>query len=239
MDHGSEFYFRERARFLRRLALVVLGVSVVAGLPFLLYGVVPKPEQERVRVFLDRTPVHFGFEGPEEYVERVNLTDVKIGERGAESPRMVTPVIVPSARRGGRGRPTAPADVPQFSDVVPELPVGEGSSEADLMARAQRRAGSTPVFRSQDLIIDEIIRPHYPDLALAQGIEGKVAYMALIDTLGHVESVELIDGVEGGILEQAAEAAVRQTRFRPFRKGGVTREVYALFRYNFHITNNQ
>ncbi len=235
MDHGTEGYFSERDRFRRRLAATVLAVSLLVALPFLLIGLLPRAQRERVKAFLDRAPVHFGFEGAEKYVERMNLDLLETSELGIQHPRAVAPVIIPEAHRGGGEPATARPDAKEFKQVVRELPAGEGSSEADIMARALRRAGSTPVFRSEQLVIETLVKPEYPEEAKALGIEGLVAVMALIDTLGQVARVELVTGKAGGVLERAAEEAVRRARFRPYRPAGTTLEVYAVFRFSFRL----
>jgi TonB family protein len=235
MDHGTQAFFLERSRFRRRLALMVLTVSLVAYLPFAIVPLLPRAQRERVRVFLDQTPVHFGFEGPEQTVERMNLEAPLDVEFRRHLPRAMNTVIVPEAHKGGGELANAPSDARAFSDVVSDLPEGPGRSEADLMARAMAKAGSTPVFRSEQLIIEYMVRPDYPEEARAQLLEGRVAIMALIDTTGQVADVELMVGEPGGLLERAAEVAVRQTRFRPYRPDGVVRQVYALFRYAFRL----
>lgn len=235
MDHGIQAYYSELSRFRRRLTLLVLTVSVVASLPMIVFPLLPREERERVRVFLDRTPVHFGFEGPEEMVERMNLDSPISVEYRRHLPTAMNAVIVPEAHRGGGELGAVPAEPQAFSRVAIDLPPGEGRSEADLMARAIAKAGSTPVFRSEQLIIEYLVRPEYPVEARARQLEGRVAMMALIDTTGSVASVELMIGEPGGLLERAAESAVRQTRFRPYRPDGITRQVYAVFRYAFHL----
>lgn len=235
MDHGTLEFFLERSRFRRRLTLTVLGVSALALLPFVTLAVLPRAERERVRVFLDRTPVHFGFEGPEEIVERMNLDARADDLFRRHIPSALHTVIIPETRKGGGEAPTAAPDAERFTEVVRDLPTGEGASEADIMARAIRRAGSTPVFRSEQLVIETLVRPDYPLEVRERGIEGRVALMALIDTTGQVASVELVTGEPGGVLEALAETAIRQTRFRPYRPDGVVREVYAVFRYAFRL----
>lgn len=235
MVHGTQAFFLERSRFLRRLALLVMSVSVVAASPLVILPLLPPEQQERVRVFLDRTPVHFGFEGPEQYVERINLEAPLDVEFRRHLPRAMNTVIVPEAHKGGGGFATADADARAFADVVLDLPPGEGRSEADLMARAMARAGATPVFRSEQLVIERLVKPEYPEEARAMSLEGRVAILALIDTTGQVTMTELMTGEPGGLLERAAEIAVRQTRFRPYRPDGVVRQVYALFRYAFRM----
>ena len=235
MDHGTEAYFLERTRFHRRLAVVVLLVSAVLASPFGINGLLPRPIRERVRVLVDRESVLFGFAGPEQHLERVTLDPSDESSSGARHPIAIRTIVIPETHRGGGERPTASPDAERFSQVVHRLPIGTGASTEDIMARAMMRAGSTPVFRSEELVIESLVKPEYPEEARALGIEGRVALMALIDTLGQVADVELVTGEAGGVLELAAESAVRQARFKPYRPGGVSRQVYAVFRFAFRL----
>jgi TonB family protein len=235
MRHGIQGYLTEQSRFRRRLTALIIAASLLYSLPFVLLLLLPGPQQQRVRVFIDRTPVHFGFEGPEQYLERVNLNVRVAGEEGREKPSMVAPVIVPASRRGGRQEANASADAAHFAEVLRELPAGAGNAEDDVMARAESRAGGMPVFRSEQLVILRMVQPEYPEEARRMGLTGKVVFLARVDTLGTITEVELLTGIEGGLLEKAAEVAVRQTRLRPFRSDGVVREVYAVFPYLFTL----
>ncbi|HTK31499.1 MAG TPA: energy transducer TonB [Candidatus Saccharimonadaceae bacterium] len=230
MIHGSHEYFAERARFERRVSFLTLGLSLLGYA--LLFLLTRSPIGESLR----RTDVleHFGFEGPERFVERVELQSSG-GVFGA-SAIPLNAVAVPDARRGGqRGRST-----PHAEHAPPKRPSGfEGPGDApnDLLARALRRAGNTPVFQSEELVVEQLVRPVYPEEARDRGIEGHVALMALVDTLGRVVDVELVNGEDSGLLERASAEAVWRCRFRPYRVGGVPREVYAVFRFAFRLTD--
>jgi TonB family protein len=230
MDHGLQAFFLERARFRRRLALIIVAVSAAFAAPYLLTlaPAARAPMQQAVD-----EAMRFGFEGPELYVRRIELQVYGSGTR-TTGPEPVRPVIVPEGRRGGGGRATAEDDG-RFREVVRPGPTGPGQSDADIMARALLRAGDMPVFRSEELVIEHLVRPAYPDAARDLGLEGRVVIMALVDTFGTVGEAELMGGDPDGPLEQAALAAVRATRFRPFIVRGQRRSVWAVFRFVFRL----
>jgi TonB family protein len=230
MIHGSQEYFLECARFERRLSLLTLALSVVLLCALALFAASPFARR------LNETDVleHFGFEGPERFVRRIELQ--ADGDALGATRLPLHAIAIPEAHRGGRrGRADSHA---QNAAPAPHrgLP-GPGDAAAELMARALRRAGDTPVFQSEELIIEQLVRPVYPEEARDRGIEGRVALMALVDTLGRVVNVDLVSGEEGGALERASAEAVWRCRFRPYRVSGAAREVYAVFRFAFRLTD--
>ena len=94
---------------------------------------------------------------------------------------------------------------------------------------------SVPLVQSSQLVIESLDEPEYPEQLHQQGIEGRVAVMALIDTTGHVADVSVVEPSGHEAFEQAAVTVVRQAKFRPYRQDGATQEVYALIRYRFRI----
>jgi len=224
MVHGVTGYFLERARFERRISLLMVAVSMVS------LGLLGLGHAPIVQNALTRT-VRFGYEGPEQYVHRITIRQYQgsrpvLSDLGQVSPRM--------ERRGGAqdaihharaGLPTPLARV-----------IGPGSSDRDLVVRSVGRSANVPVVRSQDLVIDRLVRPLYPATLLEQNIEGKVMVQALIDTVGKVIDVQIMASTGERLFERAAEDAVWQCRFRPFRPAGESpTEVYAVFRFVFSI----
>jgi TonB family protein len=224
MVHGVTGYFLERARFERRLSMLMVAVSMVS---LGLLGLAHTPIAQNI---LTRT-VRFGYEGPEQYVRRITIRQYQgsrpvLSDLGQVSPRM--------ERRGGAqdamhrahsGQPTPLARV-----------IGPGSSDRDLVVRSVGRSANVPVVRSEDLVIDRLVRPLYPTTLLEQNIEGKVMVQALVDTVGKVIDVQIMASTGERLFERAAEDAVWQCRFRPFRPAGESpTEVYAVFRFVFSI----
>lgn len=59
------------------------------------------------------------------------------------------------------------------------------------------------------------VSPEYPKLAREAGIEGMVVVTLVIDTLGLVESAEVLNSSGSSVLDEAALVAARQMRFSP------------------------
>jgi len=225
MVHGVSGYFLERARFERRVALLTALVSLIA------LGLLGLGHTKIVRTMATRT-VRFGYEGPDQYVRRISLRQLEgpstaLSDLGAISPRYERKGGASATQRKNGGRPTPISNV-----------TGPGSSNRDLIARAVMRSANVPVVRSEDLVIDRLVKPSYPEILLAQNIEGKVMVQALVDTVGKVIEVQIMASTGEHLFERAAEDAVWQCRFRPFRPAGESpSEVYAVFRFVFSIYN--
>jgi len=114
-------------------------------------------------------------------------------------------------------------------------PPGPGDSEVTLLAEARARMASVPLVQSSELVIESMVQPEYPEQLHLQGIEGRVAIMALIDTTGRVADVSIVSGSGHEQFEESAMLAVRQSKFRPYRSEGAPQEVYALIRYRFRL----
>jgi TonB family protein len=224
MVHGIAGYFIERASCARRVALLTLGLSMLGGAG--LFGVSQTPV---FRHNSHRLPSRFGVEGPEQYVRRIDLEQER--GHGAALSSIGLIEMKPDYERGGAPRHTR-ARVGQ-----PEpRPVHDGSAGgAGSTMRSVSRLAGVPVFQSEELIIERLVKPDYPPLLLAREVEGKVTVQALVDTVGQVVDVQVLASTGETQFEQAARDAVLQCRFRPYRRGGEPSEVYAVFRFSFRI----
>jgi protein TonB len=77
------------------------------------------------------------------------------------------------------------------------------------------------------------VAPVYPPLAKQAGIQGAVAFKAIIATDGTVKSLELVHGHP--LLVPAAQAAVKQWRYEPAVLNGVPVEVVTQIEVNFTL----
>jgi TonB family protein len=224
MNHGIQEFFLERARCRRRVSTI----SVFLGL--LLLMTLGAPRLPVIGPILQKIPIlRFGFEGPNRYVRLVQI------EADPGAPLIDIGRVQPvSSRRGGTGNPTPSKSVSNVRRKRNRLR-GPGDESHDLIARALSNQARVPIFQSDELIIDRLVRPTYPEDARDRGIEGKVAVLARVDTAGQVIEVEVMGGSGEAQLDHAAEQAVRQCRFRPYRVNGAAREVYAVFRFAFRI----
>jgi len=228
MEHGTEAYFIERARVARRIAVLNIGVSAVV-LGALLLMQLPFAQRALRRPQILR----FGFEGPPRYVE---LVQVEASPGFAAPLRDVGRVRTHSSRAGsGEGAlvPSPQADRPH-ERRGPAME-GLGESGNDLLSRALAEEGRVPIFQSDELVIEQLVRPQYPEDARNRGIEGRVAVLARVDTLGQVVEAEVMNASGELQLDAASREAVLQCRFRPYRVDGEPREVYAVFRFAFRI----
>jgi TonB family protein len=227
MSHGIREFFLERARCRMRVSVlcVSVGLSVLAVM-----GISQIP---LVRRGIAQLPIlRFGVAGEPRYVPLVRLE----AEPGQDEPLLHVGEVLPVREGGGTGRGdvTVSRSLPQPGRTGPRVR-GPGEAAQSLVARAIAGQGRVPIFQSDELIIEQLVRPEYPEDARQRGIEGKVAVLALVDTAGAVVEAQVMTASGEAQLDRAAEVAVRQCRFRPYRVGGETREVYAVFRFAFRI----
>jgi TonB family protein len=223
MVHGTVGYFHERARCARRSSLITLGLSIV------LLGLMVFPATRKGARRLANDTVRFGFEGPEQYVRRITLE-----HRGQASTLSDVGQLALSAK-GQKGGAASPSRATVGQPRPRRRFEGSGDADADFAARSVTRMAGVPVFQSEELVIDRLVKPTYPPSLLEQNVEGKVTLQALVDTVGNVIEVQLVNSTGEALFEKAAEEAVWLCRFRPYRAGGEASEVYAVFRFSFRI----
>lgn len=225
MLYGSEQHFTEIARFERRLSLMIAGVAVA------LLGVLVLASQPGLRRRLPLNAQRFGFEGHDRYVQRILLET--LGPLRLDVGREMSLVRQQAVRGGLHTRPHShePLAQPETRARRP----GPGESAEDLLTRAREIYRSAPVVQSEDLVIERLVKPQYPEDARNRNIEGRVAVVALVDTTGSVAQVDVIGSTGERQLEKAATEAVWQCRFRPYRVNGEVQQVYAMFRFAFRI----
>jgi protein TonB len=78
------------------------------------------------------------------------------------------------------------------------------------------------------------IRPIYPAIARAAGISGKVIVEAIISRAGTIESLRIVSGPP--LLREAALAAIRAARYRPYLLNGEPTEVETTISVNFTLS---
>lgn len=228
MMYGVQNFFTERRRAARRVAVIAMGLAI-AGVAFqsaLVLPVFRRPVRDLVR-----QTTRFGYEGPDQFVRRISLQQtpgrsVVTREMGSIATR--------TARTGGALRARRDDHRSAPPEVRPKIE-GTGTSDADMLARAVSRLANIPVVQSEDLIIEHASTPIYPAAEVEKNIEGRVIVQALVDTTGRVVDVQLLASTGVAPFERSSAEAVWQYRFRPYRPEGITREVYAIFRFSFRI----
>jgi TonB family protein len=224
MSHGIDGYFEALARDQRRVAscgALVLCAFLAAEL------IAARP---RVVAALN-DPKRFGFEGPEQYVRRILLE--QIGDVDQPGLSKATLMAVDLHRGGGAERTAARTEgtTPAARTEGP----GVGDDLMNLQSRLRALAFEGPVIRSEDLVVEKLVRPEYPEEARAADIEGVVEMVALVDTTGAVTEVHIIGGTHHPALERAATGAVLQCRYRPYRMNAFAQQVWAYYRIHFTL----
>jgi protein TonB len=77
------------------------------------------------------------------------------------------------------------------------------------------------------------IRPVYPVIAKAAGVQGTVVVEAVISRKGTIESLRVVSGPQ--MLQNAALEAIREARYQPFRLNGEPTEVQTTITVNFRL----
>jgi TonB family protein len=175
-------------------------------------------------------PKRFGFEGPKQWVDRVRLEEMATRETAG---LFQVTYLTAESRKGGQ-RPKHASSDPQATPVIEKQP-GSGLDDQDLLAKARMLALDGPVIRSEDLIIERLVRPDYPEEARDKNIEGVVELVAQIDTSGSVMQIQIVGGSREPMLEHAAAKAILECRYRPYRVQDEARRVWAAFRIAFSL----
>jgi TonB family protein len=225
MRHGIDGYFERLERDRRRVSQIGITVTLV-----LLAAALAARRPEIVSALND--PRRFGFEGEDQYVRRILLEQVA----DVEQPGAAVPNIVPIEMRAGGGtRRRHPA-----GDAI--LPGGKrpgegpGDDTRSLESRLRALALEGPLVRSEDLVVEKLVRPEYPEEARSADIEGVVELVALVDTTGNVTEVHIIGGSHVPSLERSATSAALQCRYRPYRLNeSAPQRVWAYFRVSFSL----
>ena len=226
MEHGSTGYFEERRRNGRRLSALSLCVGLALLAPILALRLTPLGSHVR-----DLDVMRFGFAGPPRYIELMQIDAQPADLRDLRDVGRVNPK---SGRRGRIGPRTRPVER-DLGLRSKRLPGDNGNAGQDLIARAVASRGSVPVMQSSELVIETLVRPAYPEDARNRNIEGHVAVLARVDTLGNVAEAEIMTPSGEMVLDLASRKAVMGCRFRPFMRDGKVSEVYAVFRFAFRI----
>jgi TonB family protein len=222
LTHGIDSYFDEFFANRRRVATVLLVVCGVLSALLALMG-------RRVATELTEDPKRFGFEGPTEWVERIRLEE---SARRDVSGYFNVTYLTAESRKGGKKHRADPHAPP---DPTEKPRVGTGEDEQDVLAKARMLELEGPIVRSEDLVIDRLVRPDYPEEARDKNIEGVVELVALVDTTGSVLQIQIVGGTHELMLEQAAAKAILQCRYRPYRVADQARRVWAAFRIAFSL----
>jgi protein TonB len=138
-----------------------------------------------------------------------------------------------------RGRNAQVGDAPALLPFGPGMgdtvgvPIGVGPGPTVTVASVKPPARiqvSTGVL--QGMLIAPI-RPVYPFVAKAAGVQGSVVVEAIISRTGTIESLRVVSGPE--MLRAAAIDAIREARYQPYRLNGEPVDVETRITVNFRM----
>jgi TonB family protein len=111
-----------------------------------------------------------------------------------------------------------------------------GSAIEDLLARTYSRRMDVPLVQSEELIIEKMVTPVYPEHVRDSSPKRvRVSVIALVDTSGRVAEVQVLpsEPVASRAFGEAASEAVWRCKFRPYSVDGKVIEVYGQFWFSF------
>lgn len=120
-----------------------------------------------------------------------------------------------------------------MNDAISDV-MGVGEHAARVSVAPTRAIGPVRISSgiSQGMLLTPI-RPIYPSIARAAGIQGTVVVEAIISTAGTIESAHVVSGPP--MLQAAAVEAIRAARYRPYRLNGEPTAVQTTFTVNFRM----
>ena len=124
--------------------------------------------------------------------------------------------------------------------MVDGIPAALSTSSATIhSARISVASPRTPIGRlhistgvSAGMLLAPI-RPVYPAIARAAGVQGTVVVSAVISRTGAIESLRVVSGPP--MLQRAAMEAIRAARYQPYRLNGEPTEVETTITVNFRM----
>jgi len=190
----------------------VIEVSLILVLGLLIVAFKFFPDFDKQEVQLDDA---------QEIIQTEEITHTKQENRPPPPPKPPTPVEATSS---------ADLDDIEFADTEfdenetvntpPPPPQNDGGSRKEIMEEE-------PTFF---VAVEEMPEPIggiggiqskivYPEIAKRAGVEGKVYILAFVDENGNVSKAEVVKGIGAGC-DEAAVAAVLQTKFKPGKQHG-------------------
>jgi periplasmic protein TonB len=152
-------------------------------------------------------------------------------------PSETGPAMLPSLHPV-MGDPPAPGLIGIGIGMTDGLPIGIGTGDAYAPVVSVRPSpeskGLLRVSRgvSEGMLLTAI-RPVYPAIAKAAGVQGSVVVEAVISRKGTIESLHLVSGPL--MLQGAAMDAIREARYQPYRLNGEPTEVQTVITVNFRM----
>jgi TonB family protein len=100
-----------------------------------------------------------------------------------------------------------------------------------------QRDTSLPQPTGQEIVIEHLVEPIYPQSAIDAGIEGVAVFGIQVDEEGSVRRAWLIESDVTGECNIEAQRAVLQWRFAPYRVDGRPAPFLKYYRFRFKLTD--
>jgi len=104
-------------------------------------------------------------------------------------------------------------------------------------ARMRMVARSLAQPRSDALVVRKLVKPVYPAISVANGIEGRVVLNIRIGKTGKVLEAEVVSSEVDQFCEQAAIAAALKCEFKPIMRNGKPVAFWARFPVRFDLSD--
>jgi protein TonB len=117
---------------------------------------------------------------------------------------------------------------------IPDVLTSGGGRGVRVSVAPAHASGPVTISRgvSQGMLLAPI-RPTYPAIARAAGVQGTVVVEAVISEAGTIESLHVVSGP--AMLQAAAVDAIRAARYRPYRLNGEPTAVQTTITVNFRM----
>jgi TonB family protein len=121
-------------------------------------------------------------------------------------------------------------------EAAPEPETGDEDEEfgEETLTLLER---SLPQPTNRDLVILKFVKPAYPPLAIAAGLEGVVVFRVHVTKRGRVARVWILSSGVDKEMEDAARRALIQWRFQPLTANGVPTDFLVDQRIRFRLTD--
>ncbi len=135
--------------------------------------------------------------------------------------------------------PAAPLNAAPAVEGPPSAPSGAGAAapprDASLPGPAAPPAPPPRTLNASEVGYLEPPRVSYPSLSRRLGEQGRTLLRVRVDATGHPAEVLMASSSGFTRLDEAAVAAARRTRFRPYVEDGAARAVWVLMPFVFTL----
>ena len=217
------------------IASIALQSSVAA-----LLVTIPLLHPERLALRIDAPPVLVPFlPKPPVKIEPKQISTATSSTSPATPSTAQTeahPVVFPTSDPAPGDAPPSTSPINFGMNSIPDALRTAGDGHGARVSEAPARPPATRL-RISDMspgMLMTPIRPTYPAIAKAAGVQGTVVVEAVISRTGTIESLHVVSGPP--MLREAAMEAIRNARYQPYKLNNEPIEVETMITVNFKIS---